>query len=87
MKDETRDEKLTQHIPDVTPQQWATLAARLRANIAEVIKEAKDHLGRHQGEEFENNHWGFWNLRRVAVEGWEKKTSYPAPRSHRENVS
>jgi hypothetical protein len=71
--DETRDEKLTQHIPDVTPQQWTTLAVRLHANIAEVVKEAKDHLNQHQGEEFENNHWEFWNLRRVAVERWEKE--------------
>jgi hypothetical protein len=46
---------------------------RLRANIAEIIKEAKDHLDRHRGEEFENNHWEFWNLRRVAVERWGKK--------------
>jgi hypothetical protein len=57
----------------MTIQQWTTLAGHLKASIAEVTKEAKQHLDQHQGDEFENDHWEFWNLRRVKVEGWEKK--------------
>lgn len=73
VKDETRNENLTQHIPDVTPQQWTSLARHLKANIAEVIKEAKQHLDQHQGDEFQNDHWEFWNSRHGKVEKWEEK--------------
>ncbi|KAG7539593.1 hypothetical protein FFLO_03469 [Filobasidium floriforme] len=72
VKDETRNEKLTPHITDMTVQQWTTLAGQLRTNIAEVIKAAKQHLDQHQGDEFEKDHWGFWNLRRAKVEEWEE---------------
>lgn len=57
----------------MTVQQWTTLAGHPKASIAEVTKEAKQHLDQHQRDEFENDHWEFRNLRRVKVEGWEKK--------------